>query len=235
MTTTNSKFINAVFNIDIDTFKTLLETESFDLSMLQDIKYSERVICPIYWITQFWEIILEQPEKWNKGYKEKGLICKQKNLEIKKIFEEKFNVVFKPIDLYNTDFDISWHDKDDSFEEIFDNKNREELIANGHREMDIDLYIATVTFNFEEVERLLILGADPIHEFKEIEEDHCCIETIEFKSYYPELELNNIIFENEQIDPINSSDTYTIDLLAEYAANEKMLKLLYKYYSKKNG
>jgi len=54
---TNHKYINAVFNLDVETFKTLLETEPFDNSMLEDIKFAHSVSCPIQWITQCWEII----------------------------------------------------------------------------------------------------------------------------------------------------------------------------------
>ena len=46
MTTINNKYINAVFNFDVDAFKTLLEREPFDLSLLQDIRYA-LVVCKV--------------------------------------------------------------------------------------------------------------------------------------------------------------------------------------------
>ena len=90
MKAANNKYVNAVFNFDVDTFKTLLETEPFDLSLLQDIQFSGGVPCPIYWITQCWEIIFEHPEEWGEDCRETISKNKRRNLEIKKIFEKKF-------------------------------------------------------------------------------------------------------------------------------------------------
>lgn len=40
METNNRNYINAVFNLDVVAFKNLLNTEPFDITMLQDINNS---------------------------------------------------------------------------------------------------------------------------------------------------------------------------------------------------
>jgi len=165
--TTNQKYINAVFCFDAEAFKTLLDTETFDESLLQDIKFSEGVPCPIYWITQCWEIIFAHPEEWKENCRHIIEENKQCNLEIKRLFEEKLNVVFKPIDFYNTEFRFYRNEKEDTFEDIFWNDTREDLIAKGYREIDLDLYVAVNKFDFQETERILKLGAAPACEIDE--------------------------------------------------------------------
>lgn len=151
----NRKYINAVFNFDVETFKTLLNTESFDKSLLSDIKFADDAPCPIYWITQCWEIIFEHPEDWNENYR--GIIAenKKRNLEIKQIFTDIYNVDFKSIDFYNTNFWFFRDERDATYEDVFVEESRNELMTKGYRRIDIDLYVAVNKFDFAEVEKLL--------------------------------------------------------------------------------
>lgn len=231
MTTTNNKYINAVFNFDAEAFKTLLEKEPFDLSLLQDIKFAVAVPCPIYWITQCWEIIFEHPEEWKEDCREIIAENKRRNLEIKKIFEERFNVVFKPIDFYNTDFWFFRNEREDTFEDVLDER-RDEMIAKGHRGIDLDLYVAVNKFDFKEAERLLELGANPVYEIPE--EGSYCMDRIGAECSFLDIELQGIMIYRKQRNPMEENSNDLIDLIG-LAAHERMYSLLSKYDPRKNA
>lgn len=228
--TTNQKYINAVFNFDAETFKTLLNTEPFDESLLQDIKFSEEVPCPIYWMTQCWEIIFAHPEECKEKYRQIIEENKQRNLEIKRLFEEKLNVVFKPIDFYNTDFWFYRNERDDTFEDVFYDDTKEKLIAKGYREIDLDLFVAVHKFDFEETERLLKLGANPSCE---IDEDSC-YHRIGAECGFLDTELQGIFIKRVQRNPFEDNARDLIDLVG-WAAHKSMYSLLLKYDTSEDG
>ena len=226
--TTNDKYIKAVFNFDVDTFKTLLENEPFDVALLSDIKFAEGVPCPIYWITQCWEIIFEAPGEWKEEYRQTIVENKRKNLEIKKIFEERFDVVFKPIDFYNTDFWFYRNEREDSFEDVFWGESRDEMIARGRRAIDLDLYVAVNKFDFKETERLLKAGADPAYEIPEAE--NSCMDRIGTECALLDIDLHGIIIDGKQYNP----DECDLVNLVGLAAHEKMYSLLSSYLRSNN-
>lgn len=228
--TTNQKYINAVFNFDAETFKTLLNTEPFDETLLQDIKFSEEVLCPIYWMTQCWEIIFAHPEECKEKYRQIFEENKQRNLEIKRLFEEKLNVVFKPIDFYNTDFWFYRNERDDTFEDVFYDDTKEKLIAKGYREIDLDLFVAVHKFDFEETERLLKLGANPSCE---IDEDSC-YHRIGAECGFLDTELQGIFIKRVQRNPFEDNARDLIDLVG-WAAHKSMYSLLLKYDTSEDG
>lgn len=228
--TTNQKYINAVFNFDAETFKTLLNTEPFDESLLQDFKFSEEVPCPIYWMTQCWEIIFAHPEECKEKYRQIIEENKQRNLEIKRLFEEKLNVVFKPIDFYNTDFWFYRNERDDTFEDVFYDDTKEKLIAKGYRGIDLDLFVAVHKFDFEETERLLKLGANPSCE---IDEDSC-YHRIGAECGFLDTELQGIFIKRVQRNPFEDNARDLIDLVG-WAAHKSMYSLLLKYNTSEDG
>ena len=60
------ELVDAVFNIDVDRFKTLIESQKFDVRLLDNICGGEGGYCPIQWIIQCWEIILNTPDTWRE-------------------------------------------------------------------------------------------------------------------------------------------------------------------------
>lgn len=228
---TKRKYIDAVFNFDIETFRTLLNTEPFDKSLLSDIKFADNATCPIYWITQCWEIIFEHPEDWNENYR--GIIAenKKRNLEVKQIFTDMYNVDSKPIDFYNTNFGFFRDERDATCEDVFVGDSKNELIAKGYREIDIDLYIAVNKFDFAEVEKLLNIGANPACRFPD---DIDCMGRIGTECSYLEVELQDIIIYNKHYNPIDNGAQALIDLIG-LAAHESMYSLLSKCNLNKNG
>lgn len=221
----NRKYINAVFNFDVETFKTLLNTEPFDKSLLSDIKFADDAPCPIYWITQCWEIIFEHPEDWNENYR--GVIAenKKRNLEIKQIFTDIYNVDFKSIDFYNTNFWFFRDERDATCEDVFVGESRRELMAKGYRGIDIDLYVAVNKFDFAEVEKLLKIGANPACRFPD---DTDCIGRIGIECSFLETVLQNIIIYNKHHNPAGNGAQALIDLIG-LAAHESMYSMLSKY------
>lgn len=226
----NRKYINAVFNFDVETFKTLLNTEPFDKSLLSDIKFANDAPCPIYRITQCWEIIFEHPEDWNENYR--GVIAenKKRNLEIKQIFTDIYNVDFKPIDFYNTNFCFFRDERDATCEDVFVGESRNELMAKGYRGIDIDLYVAVNKFDFAEVEKLLETGANPACRFSD---DTDCIGRISIECSFLETELQDIIIYNKHHSPTDNDVQALIDLIG-LATHESMYSLLSKYNLNKN-
>lgn len=224
--TVNQKFIYAVFNFDVETFKLMLQTETFDEYLLTDIKFSEDIPCPIYWITQCWEIILEHPEEWIAECRETVAKNKRRNLEIKKIFDEHFGVEFKPIDFYNTDFPFFREYRDATFEDVFWYEgNRDDLIAKGYRAIDLDLFVAVNKFDYNEVERLLKLGADPT---AELPEESSCFERIGAECSFLTVGLQEIAAGKEQRYTLGEDNWNLINLVG-LAAHENMYSLLSKY------
>ena len=220
-------YTNAIIHIDVDAFKNLLETEPFDESMLTDIGFAVSVPCPIQWITQCWEIILEHPEEWKEQYKDIISDKKEKNLQIKKIFTDRFHVQFTPIDFYNSELWFYKTEKDESFEDFFDN-SKEDMLSKGHREIDLELYIAVQKFDFGRVKCLLEQGANPMHEIPELES--YCLDSIGTECGNLEMQLDHIITGDNTYEP---SDDFAIDLIniIGLGANESMYRLLSKYRS----
>lgn len=223
--TTKEKYINAVFNFDAETFEHLLDSEPFDESLLADIGFAMAVPCPIQWFTQCWEIIFEHPEEWKEEYRDIIESNKRKNLEIKSIFEKRFNVKFEPIDFYNTDFWFFRNERDDTFEDVFD-ESRDSMISKGYRDIDLDLYVAVNKFDYKEVERLLNEGANPVCEFEE--EGSYCMDRIGCECSHLEMELGYIIIHNNPCFPMEKTSNDIIYLMG-LAAHETMYKLLSRY------
>lgn len=225
--TVDQKFIQAVFNFEVETFKLMLKTETFNEYLLTDIKFSEDIPCPIYWITQCWEIILEHPEEWLEECRETVSANKCRNLEIKKIFEEHFGVEFKPIDFYNTDFPFYRDEREASFEEVCcDDYSRDDLIAKGYRAVDLDLYVAVNKFDYNEAERLLKLGANPACTLSD-EYDNC-LERIGNECSFLTVGLQGVVLNKEQRNPLDDDAMDLINLVG-LAAHENMYSLLSRY------
>lgn len=56
---TNRQFIEAVFFLDAERFKQLLDEVPFDKKILEDVGHKDYHF-PIYWITQCWEVEFER-------------------------------------------------------------------------------------------------------------------------------------------------------------------------------
>lgn len=220
-------FVSAVFNIDVEEVERLLKTADYDKSLFDNVCLKESHLCPINWITQFWEIILAEPETWRKDCQEKVSKKKRDNQEIKKILTDELGVTFTPIEFKNNDLWIYDYFSDQQFDEIFDFP-KEEMLSRGHKAIDIDLYCAITRYDFEETEKLLQSGANPNYNITE--ESECCFSFIEGRCAFYDLEIGNVLFENRHEAAVDYRDLAN---LMAWGINEKMFNLLAKYVKPK--
>ncbi len=223
------KYINAVLNIDVEGLEHLLKTEPFEREMLDRLLPSCPKGCSILWIIQCWEIILAHPKEWNEEFQGKVIQRQKRNLEIKRIFEDKLQAKFIPVDFQKSPFHFFRSEEDESVEDILD-KSREELNDMGFRDLDIDLYCAVDKFDFGETERLLREGANPnvlVDDVFDDEVDMNCLNRVGMELGFLEVtQLQNLILGDEYV----TSDYYRyLTDLVGLAAHKKMYSLLLEY------
>lgn len=219
------ELVDAVFNIDVDRFKTPIESQKFDVRLLDNICGGEGGYCPIQWIIQCWEIILNTPDTWREDCRETIRQKKKDNQEIKKILFDKFNLDNTAIEINNNELWMYSYDMESSFEECFDYP-MEEMLSHGHKEIDLDLYLAVYRYDFEEVERLLKIGANPNCHIAEVA-DSCC-DLIGYRCADFCVEFSNLLFDDAKCNPFDDNYSNLAYLIA-WAVNEKMYNLLSRY------
>ena len=220
-----NELAEAIFNIDVDRFKTLIKSQKFDIRLLDNICEVKDGYCPIQWIVQCWEIILNTPDSWREDCREIIRQKKKDNQEIKKILYEKFDLNDILIDIRNNELWIYSYDMESSYEECFDCP-REELLSHGHKEIDLDLYWAVYRYDFEEVESLLGKGANPNYYIAEAT-DSCC-DFIGYRCADFCVDFSPVLFDDVKCNPFDSNSCNLAYLIA-WAVNEKMYNLLAKY------
>ncbi len=226
------RFVNAVFNINVEEFRKLLDTETFDEELFSKFPVEDdednddydgedyvcEIECPIYWISQCWDLAIGNPENW----KHSSIVAKRKNdnLEIMQLFRERLNVNFEPIDFYNSEIHFFRNEPDDSFKDVF-GETEEKILAN-HRKIDAELYVAVNKFDYQTVEELLKAGAEPYVEFCD---DTNCWERIDMHTSFLSVNLDHILLSDEK----SLLDQDYFSYLFDWAAHEKMWSLLEKY------
>lgn len=227
------KYINSVLNIDVEGLECLLETEPFDRSLLDRLLPPCPKGCSILWLIQCWEIILAHPEEWEEKYREKVAVRQERNDEIKRLFIEKLQAGFIPVDFQMSPFKFFRSEVDETVEDIV-NWTRSELNKLGFLDLDIDLYCAVCKFDFEETERLLKNGANPYKNigYEQKDDVEYALSVNCFNRIGTELKclesnrLKKLILGEEYV----SSNYYQVfaDLIG-LAAHKKMYTLLLEY------
>lgn len=220
----SDEFVKAVFNIKPTYFRELLNKRDFDKSLLNNICDEENHYFPIQWIPLCWEIILDNPESWKSDIVDLIRQKKQDNQEIKKIFREVLNAEFCPFELCGNEIWIYDWQAEETYEECF-GYSKEEMLAMGQSEIDLDLYYAANKFNFEETEALLKKGGNPKCKVPGLGD--CAIDMPDSRCADYSLELWHVI-EKGETNPLLCSYRDLSYLLA-WAINEKMYKLLSRY------
>lgn len=210
----------AIFNLDLDMVKRLLETKAYDKSVFDDVCLIDGHHCPVNWIPQLWDVIIDNPESWSEGFRAKIGIKKKANHEIKRILVDEMDIDFTPIEFSNNDLWIYQWFAEMSFEEFYD-CTKQELVNRGHKEIDIDLYYSVNQYNFEESKRLLQLGANPYYTIPE--EGGCCFDLIEERCDFYDHELSHILLQDHSQ---NSLDYRDLANLLAWGANKMMFNLL---------
>lgn len=212
------KLLLAVVLNQVEKVKEILESENYDRSLFTDIRGFE-VPLPLQYLNECWRIIL------NHTFAESFEPIARKNYEnavkIYKLFQEH-GISEADVSL-NKCWCAVWNDEDESDDEVLGH-SKQELIANGKKEIDLDLYIAVSKMDYEKTEVLLKKGADPsfVYEGDEII-SICGCEC----SYQATCKAGDII--KSPVWYSNGIDIDELGGLLRWAANEKMYILLSKY------
>ena len=151
--------ILAVFYARPEILNTLIDSGRFNKALLKDTKSLCKPF-PIWRISQCWDIISSMTG-WREDVRSQVEDFHRRNDMVIKIFKDRLNVEFTPIDYqqYHDDFYCDY--PDDTAEDQLCVDSIQELLDAGVRQIDIDLYCAGAKFYYEEVKRLLIAGANP--------------------------------------------------------------------------
>lgn len=223
------QFMAALFNIDVDMFKSLLREEVLDERWIRGENIFGTIPFPIWWITLAWEKILEAPEEWVEHYRETIAAKKAANAEIKRIMVDELHIQLSPIDFYHCEVPFYRNETDDDDEEDILCCSKAELLAKGIRMIDIDLFCAVSKFNMAEVERLLELGAD-VNVVIDDESYDTALDWTATEASCCSSELDYVLFDSLQTCPRFPDLVHLIG----WAAHETMYSLLKKYDNRTN-
>ena len=151
--------ILAVFYARPDMLNSIIDEGRFNKALLKDAK----VLCrpfPVWRISQCWEVISSMTG-WREDVQADVEDFRKRNEEVMRIFKERLDVVFTPIDYQQYYDDFFCDFPEDTVEEQLMVDSVQELLDAGVRQIDIDLYCAGAKFYYDEVERLLKEGANP--------------------------------------------------------------------------
>lgn len=212
------KLLLAVVLNQVEKVKEILESGNYDRSLFTDIGGFE-VPLPLQYLNECWRIILDHT------FAESFEPIARKNYEnavkIYKLFLEH-GISEADVSL-NKCWCAVWNDEDESNDEVLGH-SKQELIANGKREIDLDLYIAVSKMDYEKTEVLLKKGADPSFTYEGSEVISICGSEC---SYQATCMAGNIIKSPAWYS--NGIELDELGNLLRWAANEKMYVLLSKF------
>ena len=219
-----NEIVRTVFNIDYNRFKSLCEQGNFDVSLCQD---SDDLPYPLHFVTICWDIIFSYLEEWKEKYKPTLRKRKEENDKFKTFFEKECGLDMSNIPFSDYCDCFFCSDPDDDVEDCLD-YNVEELHNAGFRDCDIELAVQVSKFHFDEVERLLQQGADPLKNQSGDEDDPCdCVTRIYREIQFMYSEITDEVLGQRMI----VGEERDFNDLLNLAAHEKMDHLLDQYYS----
>ena len=155
MTPNNRKAIEACYFMQPDVLAGMIEEGSFDKSLLEDIG-GIRCPIPIYYITKLWNLALSE-ESWSDTIKPQVADAHKRNMRIADIWLNTFGIDVASLNIEYGNYACSFKDGGNI---LIAKDSVLELQKADIPHIDIDLYRATVFFDYSEVERLLKAGAD---------------------------------------------------------------------------
>ena len=174
--------VRAVFSMNAAEVKRLMADSPIlhkrfeDIDYYIDNMYFEDHIYPIYYIPQLWEICLRDAKLWDDEAHDRIVTATIANAEIKRMLLKDGPYTYRSINFYYPD--VTFYSKKNTESDILD-RPRQQLIDEGVRELDIDLFVAVHQYRFDEVDRLLTLGANPNREINRDPRDKTCLVSIE--------------------------------------------------------
>lgn len=221
----DNELIEAVFNIDDKRFFKLVADGRLNESILKDIKFFYSTPLPLYYITICWDYILKDYNEWKEEYRDIVYKRKCQNDCINKFFINQYGLDMSDIPFSNyCDYFYS-QPKDATVEDCLW-ETKDNLMSQGVKEIDIELYCSVVKFDYEQVENLLQCGANP-RTWIPCEGEYQCLDRIWTECSFLELELDKVIMGSSYVIDYETDLMYLIGL----AAHEKMGDLLGQYYS----
>ena len=224
LSNTKNEIVRAVFNIDYNSFKALCEQGDFDVSLFHD---SDELPYPLHYVTICWDMIFSHLEEWKEKYKPILRKRKEENDKFKKFFDTECG-----LDMSDIPFSDYWEcfycsDPDNDVEDCLDH-TVEELHNLGFRDCDIDLAMQVYKFHFDEVEKLLKQGADPLKNMTTEEDEYDdCVTRIYREVQFMYSEITDEVLGQRKI----LGEESDFNELLNLAAHEKMDHLLDEYYS----
>lgn len=212
------KLLSAVYFNDAETAIRLMETNDYPNKWLDNVLSMD---IPIYYITQCYARLLSD-DLWNEKAMPMILSMRKGCSKLMSYWKIKFNYPVEQELDFTSYTDLFFAASPDETDDELLLSSVQELLNDGYRQVDIDLYCATERFQYGEVERLLKLGADPevnIDDFKalsRISVECSFLSTI----VVPKWEL---FYEKNCLLPIKEQEL--CDLIG-WAAHEKMYDLL---------
>lgn len=219
------KLRNAVMRLDVELLKSLLS--NYDGKDLMVYPRKEDRISdpyPVEYLTQCLELIIDEPQNWNKDVRPKIETVIADFKEIDKMLRERLGGEFHVIDFEEWKDLFYCSDPGESFEDIYLFATMDQLLAKGARKIDMELYAAVHKFEYEEVERLLKLGANPLATFED--NDDYALDRIDGEEVFLYCTyFQDYLFET----PKQRTYVPELGLFIGLAAHEKMSRLLRKY------
>jgi len=214
------KLLSAVYFNDAETAIQLMETNDYPNEWLDNI-FSMGI--PIYHITQCNSRLLAD-DTWSENVMPIILSLRKGCAKLMAYWKTKFNYPVEQELDYTSYTNLFFAASPDETDDEVLLSSVQELLNEGYRQVDIDLYCATERFQYGEVERLLKLGADPevdIDDFKAL--SRISVECSFLSAIVvPQWEL---FYEKRCLSRIKEQDL--CDLIG-WAAHEKMYDLLTK-------
>lgn len=189
---------------------------------------------PLHYIPICMEIAIDNPEEWTPACIDKTKSTLQRNTEIKQMlsvkfsgfsFDEEIPFVNYGADGYNF---IYSNEEDASLEDVFFSDETDQLTKFGATQLDVDLFCACTKFQFDEVKRLLELGANPGAEICVDDEEWTCFDRIGDEGAFVGGYIYSIIIQSS-VFKMKGDDFDLVADLISLAAHEKMYSLLDKY------
>lgn len=222
----DKELIEAVFNIDDKRFFKLVADGRLNESVMKDINFFYSPSLPLHYITICWDYILKDYNEWKEEYRDIVYKRKCQNDKIKNFFINQYGLDMSDIPFSNY-CDYFFSQPEDATVEDCLGETKDNLISQGFKEIDIDLYCSVVKFDYEQVEHLLQCGANP-RIWIPCEGEDQCMDRIGTECSFLDIELDHIVMGRSYDTDLYVDMQYLIGL----AAHEKMYDLLLKYDKK---
>ena len=219
-----NEIVRAVFNIDYNRFKSLCDQGCFDVSLCHD---SDDLPYPLHFVTICWDMIFSHLEEWKEKYKPTLRKRKEENDKFKTFFETECG-----LDMSNIPFSDYWYcfycsEPDEDVEDCL-GYTMKELHKVGLRDCDIELAMHVYKFHFDEVEKLLKQGADPLKNMTDEEGEYDdCVTRIYREVQFMYSEITDEVLGQRMM----LGEERDFNDLMNLAAHEKMDHLLDEYHS----